>query len=369
MVRVVVDGVIYGMQKRGGINRYFTEILCRIGNNRDDVEFILHLPRGCGDMIPNGRGIRSVSDLNLRPGRVFNGPSRWLSKMRVRRAQPRIFHSTYYTTPYWSGLRSVVTVYDFIHEKFPSLLGKRPFTEQKRAVLERADVVVAISDCTKDDVLRYTDVDEAKISVIYPGVGDGFLCAQVNPRDARRFRDKHKLGDPYWLYVGRRESYKNFGNLVRAFVRVGAETGGHLLAVGGGDRLEPWQVDVVVRNRLERRVHVVSDVEDDEMRLAYSCAAGFVFPSLDEGFGIPLLEAMACGTPIIASDIPVFREVAGEAAIYFDPHDEEALADAMIRVLDESTRRDLVNAERQRVGDFSWDEAARRLGALYRSLA
>ena len=368
MVKVVVDGVIYGIQKRGGISRYFTEILGRIGREHEDVEVILHLPQGCNAMVPNGRGIRKINDLNLRPGRVFNRPCRWLSKMRAGTARPDIFHSTYYTAPYWPRLKSVVTVHDFIHEKFTSLLGDGALIERKRRVLEKADVVVAVSRCTKDDVLRYTKVDAARIAVIYHGVNDTFASGRVTPETRQSFREKHNLAEPYWLYVGRRGSYKNFGSLLRAFVRVGPDTGGRLLAVGGSERLEIWQVDLLVRNRLEQRVRVLSDIDDEEMRLAYSCAAGFVFPSLDEGFGIPLLEAMACGTPVIASDIPVFREVARDAAVYFDPHDDEALAETMMRVLDESTRRDLVEAGRRRVRDFSWNEAARRLVDVYRSL-
>jgi glycosyltransferase involved in cell wall biosynthesis len=284
--------------------------------------------------------------------------------------RPQVFHSTYYTLPYWSGLRSVVTVHDFIHEKFPALLGgnAHQFIEQKRNVIESADAIVAVSQSTKDEILAHTKAEESKIVVIYHGVNDAFLTASPSEADIRMFRETHKIDGPYWLYVGNRGLYKNFGTLLRAFVRVARETGGYLVAVGGGAKLEPWQVDLLIKNRLEQRVHLLQVMDDDDLEAAYAGAMAFVFPSLAEGFGIPLLEAMAVGTPIVASDVPVFREVAGEAALFFDPYDEKGLATAMIKILDESVRGNLMEKGRKRVREFSWDTAASKLGDVYKGL-
>jgi len=283
--------------------------------------------------------------------------------------RPQIFHSTYYTPPYWPGFRSVVTVHDFIHERFPALLGNaHQFIEQKKNVIESADIVVAVSHSTRNDILTYTEAEESNIVVIHHGISDAFLTASPSDTDIGVFRETHKIDGPYWLYVGNRGHYKNFGTLLRAFVNVASQSGGYLVAIGGGPNLEPWQAELLIRNRLEKRVRLLHAMDDANLQIAYAGAAAFVFPSLAEGFGIPLLEAMALGVPILASDIAVFREVAADAATYFDPYDEKSLADAMKKVLDETACRNLVETGRTRVREFSWETATRKLADVYKSL-
>lgn len=363
MIRVLIDGVIYGQQSFGGISRCFTEILARLGHQYDDIEVILHVPRHCRVMLPKAKWIREIRDCNLRPYRIFRG----VSKSWVRSLRPQIFHSTYYTSPYWQELKRVVTVHDFIHERYTSLTGDaRLFINQKRREIEEADAIVAVSHSTRNDILTYTRADQSRITVIHHGVSNSFLV--TSGIDRHTFRESHKIGDPYWLYVGNRGLYKNFGTLLRAFVQVAPQTDGYLVAIGGENKLEPWQVDLLIRYRLEQRVCLLHATDDEALRLAYLGSAAFVFPSLAEGFGIPLLEAMACGAPVVAADIPVFREIATDSALYFDPYDEEALAYKMIQVLDENMRHRLVERGLKRVKEFSWDSAACKLVDVYKSL-
>jgi glycosyltransferase involved in cell wall biosynthesis len=367
MVRVLVDGIIYRQQHFGGISRCFTEMLTRVGRHCGDIETLLHLPEGCHAQTPKAATIREIRDRHLRPYRLLNRASVAASKAAAKKLRPQIFHSTYYTSPYWPGMKTVVTVYDFIHEQFPALQGEAAFVEQKRREIERADAIIAISDCTGNDVLRYARVDPARITVIPLGVSDAFLeTAEEIP--APLFRKQHNIPNPYWLFVGQRNLYKNFGTLLRAFTQISEKTRTDLVLVGGLPELESWQIDLLIRHRLERRIHRLA-VSDGVLRQVYANAEGFIFPSLAEGFGIPLLEAMAAGVPIVASDIPVFHEVAGDAALFFDPYDDGALAHAMLRVLDKTTRCDLVHKGRERVRSFTWDEAARKLGQVYRGLA
>ncbi|MFX0198068.1 MAG: glycosyltransferase family 4 protein [Candidatus Hodarchaeota archaeon] len=369
MARVLIDGIIYGLQEFGGISRYFTENCIRLGFHCNGIKLILHLPAHCRAKTPKAKWIKQIRDSDLRPQRIFRRVCSSTSKAMARMLHPQVFHSTYYTLPYWSGLRSVVTVHDFIHERFPALLGNSDkFIEQKRNVIESADAVVAVSHSTKDEILTYTKAEESKIVVIYHGVNDAFLTASPSEADIRMFRETYKIDGPYWLYIGNRGHYKNFGTLLRAFVQVARETSGYLVAVGGETKLEPWQVDLLIKNRLEQRVRLLHAMDDDDLQVAYAGATAFVFPSLAEGFGIPLLEAMAIGTPIVASDIPVFREVAGEAALFFDPYDGKGLATAMIKILDESVRGNLMEKGRKRVIEFSWDTASRKLGDVYKDL-
>jgi len=372
VLRVLVDGAIYGLQKSGGISRYFSETLVRLGRNCDGIQIILHLPRHCQATIPRANWIREIKDFEIMPQKIsrviFGDVSKSVTNARLRMLRPQVFHSTYYTLPYSARIKSVVTVHDFIHEKFPALMGNSHcFIEQKRRVIEAASAIIAVSRNTKEDVLKYTKADETKITVIHHGINDAFFVSSPSELTSCKFWKNYKINNPYWLYVGYRGFYKNFGTLLRAFVRIAPQTEGYLIAVGGEPKLEPWQVDLLIKNRLEKHVlHL--HATDDDLRILYSGAAAFVFPSLEEGFGIPLLEAMACGAPIVASDIPVFREVAADSALYFDPYDEEALAEAMKKVLDEDVRLDFIERGHNRVSAFSWEFAASKLGDVYKSL-
>lgn len=368
MIKVLVDGIAYGTQKAGGISRCFTETVSRLCAKSDDFQVIVHLPRFSSGLEPRGPSITHIRDVNLHASRLQRVASA-LSKLQLKMSAPQIFHSTYYSLPYWPGLRSVVTVHDFIHEEYPTLLGDAPeISVMKRDAIESADVIIAVSNHTKEGVIKHTNVDKSRITVIYHGVADTFLAPAPEVTTCQRVLEKYGIGVPYWLFVGTRWSYKNFGTLLRAFTRISDQTGGSLVTVGGEASLERWQFDWVIKYGIEKRLRVLRGIDDEELRLLYSAASGFVFPSLAEGFGIPLLEAMACGVPVIASDIPVFHEVAADAAVYVDPHNEEALADAMLQVLRDDVREPLIGLGRKCVQRFSWDTAAEQLGEVYRSL-
>ncbi len=369
MQKVLIDGIIYKLYQHGGISRSFTEKLNRLGKFHPDIEVLLHVSGFCRGEVPKADWIKKYSDLSLRPQALFQNVSNIPTKARIKLSRPTIFHSTYFTMPYWPGMRRVATAHDFNDENYPSLLGDtREYMEQRKKVIEDADAVIAVSKSTKADVLKYTNVKEDKIKVIYHGASSTLSRTSITEEDCRNFTIKRDIDPPYWLFVGTRRLYKNFGTLLRAFVRISRETAGSLVVAGGELRLEPWQIDLLIKNRLVDRVRLLQSVDDNELGVAYAGAAAFVFPSLAEGFGIPLLEAMACGAPIIASDIPVFREVAADSAKYFDPYNEEELALSMINMLDEETRNKSIEKGYKRVQKFSWDEAANRLGGVYKSL-
>jgi glycosyltransferase involved in cell wall biosynthesis len=366
VITVLTDGLIYGLQNVGGISRYFTEILSRLGNEAPEIRIVLHLPPPRTVQVPHARGITELRDWNSRPHRVF----RQLGKVRARVFAPQIFHSTYYTLPYWSGLRSVLTVYDYIHEEYHAdAPAVRAFVERKKHLIESADAVIAISESTRKDILSYTRAEESKVSVIYPAVSELYYLDSAGTDGLTEFRQRHDMNSPYLLYVGQRKWYKNFTTLLRAFVRIASQVDGHLVAVGGEPLLESWQADLIARHRLQERIHLLPRLTDQDLFCAYKGAAAFVFPSFAEGFGIPLLEAMSCGTPAIVSDIPVFHEIAGECAVYFNPHDHEALAHVLLRALSSSTFANQTSMGRRRARDFSWDVAARKLAEVYRGLA
>ena len=376
MINVLLDGAIYGIQGRGGINRYFDECIPRIARNNEDMKFLYRLPCRPLSWPLGGPRIQAISDDWLRRTSLPNAVRRRLLRKRTEMFHPNIFHSTYYTMPpplcFRNCLKSVVTVHDFIDENCFGGISGNPegFVGQKRRVIEEADAVIAVSQQTRRDILKYTDTDESRITVITHGVGDAFAVGEVTHQAVDQFRKSLRIDAPYWLYVGHRHLYKNFALLLRAWAelsRSGVET--YLVAVGRDYNLEPWQVDYLIQNRLETRIRIVTRVPDTTLAAAYRGSAALVCTSLSEGFGIPLIEARACKCPLLLSDIPVFREVAGDAALYFDPHSETELAARMRTVLDEQTRARLIECGTQPATPApSWEKSARLLADLYRSL-
>ena len=374
MIRVAVDGCIYEMQAQGGINRCFNETMWRIAREDGDIEFILTLPPKVRGELPTAPHIRHVRMPVYRefPPRVLSRRLHWRRERAfLKRLRPDIFHSTYYEPNPYHGSKTVVTVHDFIDEKsFATMSGN--FAEliaKKRLAIEDADAIIAVSEATKRDIVRYTSAPEERISVVYHGIKDVFRT-RMPEDETGRFYSMLGGEKPYWLFVGKRVRYKNFLLALKAWERFESETsmGTQFVAVGPDLRIEDSFVDFLIEHGLESSFHYLVNATDQELAIAYQHALAFLFPSLDEGFGIPLIEAMASRCPIIASDVPVFREVAGEAALFFDPHSVPGLVRAMKGVKDGPTREKLIGHGLVRERLFTWDAAADAVAEVYRSV-
>jgi len=361
-MRVLVESDIYRRQSTGGISRIFTESLQRIGAFLPEIDIrFTHLENHFKSRLPKAPCIRPP--LDFRPRRFEAAVNAFLE----RRWKPQVLHSTYFKVPRIQGVRTLVTVYDFIYEEFPSLMGVDGYIPAlKRAALQSADCIIAISNATKEATLRHIGGPEERVRVIYPGVSEIFL--EEAGADARReFRGAVGNERPFWLYVGNRKYYKNFGTLLRAFAQIASRVDADLVLVGGESDLADWQIDLLLSKGLEKRVHLLGAVNDKLLAAAYRETAAFVFPSCAEGFGIPILEAMACKTPILAADIPVFREIASGRARFFASHDQAALAELLLESLDRKPAPEQLEEARQYASRFSWAAAARELAEVYRS--
>lgn len=368
MINVLIDGCLYGWQAHGGIKRCFDELIQRIAENETDIRFTIVLPERIRSVPPKGPNIRHV--MNWRQG-VAGVVQRLINQRRVGRLEFPIFHSTYYTLPFQAGMRSVATVHDFIHERYAGAMKNghmRP--DRKIEVLRQADRVVAVSEQTKCDAVQYAGIPEERIRTIYHGVAHEPVPREQAGEKIRAFKQKHGLSRDYWLYVGRRELYKNFDVLLNAWAGcrdLNREM--DLVTIGPAANLEFRQFAHLVKYGLEERIHVIDDCDDADLSAAYAGAAGLVYPSLCEGFGIPLLEAMSAGCPVVASNIPVFKEVAQDSALFFDPHCEEQLVQAMRQVMDPAIRKCLAEKGKTRISHFSWENGARELAGIYRAVA
>ena len=266
--------------------------------------------------------------------------------------------------------RTVLTVHDlsFLHypDHFVPKLVRYLESVVPRSVA-RADRVLADSEATRADLIRLLGVPPEKVEVLYSGVDPRFR-PEPEPGERERLKARYGVGDqPYVLSVGTLQPRKNFVRLIRAFARLRSATlrlAPRLLIAGG----RGWLYEEVLEEAERRgdRVRLLGFVDDADLPALYRNARLFVFPSFYEGFGLPVLEAMACGVPVVCSSASSLPEVAGDAALLVDPHDEEGLAAAMERALaDETLRAEMRARGLQQAARFTWDRAARQLLSVF----
>ena len=373
-MQVVVDGIIYRLQASGGVSRIFSEILPRMCDQDDSLRIGLLTEGKLKQSLPNPHPHifhRTIPQIEryLRPRRMWRyvGPKAGeiVRKLWIGRGKGKIWHSTYYTTPEnWRG-SSVVTVVDMIYERFTNLFSKprhESFRALKRRCVLAADAVICISEATCRDVQRFYGLDSSSIYVVPLACSDVFR--QLGQRDDGL---KRPTGRPFLLYVGNRNSYKDVNTLFQAYSVWPGRKQVSLVVVGG-----IWSADeerYLVELRIRDGVHLLTDVDDEELCRLYNQAVALVYPSLYEGFGIPLLEAMACGCPIVASRIPSTIEVAGDSPIYFGPTEVDELLNAFDVALSEGRDSERSKAGFKRVKQYSWDKTAAQTLEVYRAIS
>lgn len=368
-ITVLSDDAIFTLMGGGGIARYFRELWARMPARAPELRIVLDWSLAAGPA-PSGPGISVVrSPLRLRPARLFRRWNELAHRRALRAVRADVFHSTYYRPPPAPARRVVVTAHDLIDEHFHDGFSgnHRDFRLRLRQNLAVADAVVAVSETTRADVIRFAGVDPTRVIVCPHGVSPA-LGRRPAPDQIEAFRRRHRLAKPYLLYVGRQNPYKNFATLLEAWRLVRAAGRDVALCCVGEEAPLAWHhAEFLARHRLAHLLRPLPRLDDTELAAAYAGSAAFVFPSLWEGFGLPVIEAAAAGCPLILSDIPAFREVAGGRAAYFDPSSAEALAEVALRVL--SSAPPPVWPVAELASRFDWDASADAHIALFRRLA
>ena len=360
-LRLMMDHQTFEKQRFGGISRYFYELASRM----TDIETTIPLRYSVNQYIMQ----RDVTR--------FTAPPQWLYKMfkgnfkslnrrhtvrTMRHTDFDIFHPTYYDPyflPHLGDRPFVLTIHDMTHERYPQYFSPSdPTPERKRLLASRAARIIAISQNTKRDIVELLGVPEEKIDVIYHGISSPLVpligCAALG------------LPDHYILYVGERRWYKNFQRTLAAFSELRrSHPDLHLVLTGRPlSRSEQrWLSEMGV----SQAVHCLSDVSDYRLSQLYRHALAFVYPSCYEGFGIPILEAFAQDCPVCLSQGSCFPEVAGEAAVYFQPGETDDILRALRTLVEDATLRShLAQLGRQRLPLFTWDRTARQTEDTYR---
>lgn len=293
-----------------------------------------------------------------------------LLPLAVRRHGIDLVHAPAYVGPLRGLAASVVTFHDLSFYLLPGA-----FNRQNRLYLQTmarlsargAARLIAVSRSTARDLTRLLGVSEDRVDVIYNGVDASFRPIHDEAL-MRQFRERHGLPDHFILYLGTLEPRKNVPALVRAYARARQLGVSEPLILAGGKGWGDLSLAKLVEDLgLGETVRLAGFVEMSEQALWYNAATLFAFPSLYEGFGFPVLEAMACGTPVVASDRSSLPEVVGDAGLVVDPMNPDALANAMLRVLrDDELRRDVAARGIERARQFRWDTAARETARTYR---
>ncbi len=374
MVQLVVDGVVYGLQRYGGVNAMFSAVLPRLASTHN-VPIKLLLPRRVLADVPNGPIAHCRRELlpektgwSWTLDRWIYGPaSGWMNSLvrdfQVGTGRDTVYQSTYFT---WTHRRvpQVATVYDLNHELFPELFTDgfgQWLRRQYRRYLARATRIVAISEKTKRDVQTFYGIAGDRIDVAHLAVDRTQFYPEPVEQTPPAGLPPDWIGR-YLLYVGGRQDYKNFEVLLDALTMLSACDCPGLVVAG-----RPWtpaESERISALEISERIRHIPTPGDEELRRLYSASRAFVYPSLHEGFGVPLLEAMACGTPVLAADTEIFREVAGDAALFFEPTSAEALASQALGLTEPTQRNPWIERGHRRLENFSWDRCA---AVLYQS--
>lgn len=275
-----------------------------------------------------------------------------------------IYHPFHYLS-LLSRARQVMTIHDFIPLHFPKA-APHQYHYYRRVMpllLKRADRVICDSENTKQDVVKFYGYEPERLSV----VPLGYDREQFN-EDARRdgVVARYGINRPYILMVGALYPHKNLDRVIRAYSALAGRVDADIVIVGGDSPYLASLRSLAQSLKLEARVHFAGYVPDADLPSFYADAACFAYPTLYEGFGLPILEAMACGTPVLCSNTSSLPEVAGDAALMFSPMDEDEITHCLERVLTDTSLRDgLRNRGRENVKRFSWEATAK---AIYRAL-
>ncbi|HUT61565.1 MAG TPA: glycosyltransferase family 1 protein [Phycisphaerae bacterium] len=369
-----VGVVVYGLEGSfAGIGRYTLHLTRALGADTSGLELVLLAAGGIGPSVgAYGRLGVALPGCGRLPGLLTLG--NLVIPARAWQHALSLVHDPTGVTPFLFGAgraRTVVTVHDVFAWSIPGHSTRADtliYRHWLPRVLPRVDAVITVSQASKADIVRHLGVPADKVHVTYEGVGHSYTRASVE--QVSKVRAEYGLPDGYLLFVGSVEERKNLSRLLQACAQLWATGERRPLVVVGARRWKYSQILQTVQDLdLESRVHFPGHVPEADLPALYSGADLFIFPSLYEGFGLPPLEAMACGTPVVCSNAASLPEVVGDAAITVDPYDVEALADAMHRVLsDPDLAHDLRRRGLERAAGFTWEQTARKTVEVYREV-
>jgi len=357
-MNIVFNNTIFFHQRYGGISRYITCLANQLIKNGLDVKIVAPLFKNIYlNQIPK-KNIIGMYIKRFPPLKIFEFYSDYILKKYIDKHQPRIVHDTYYSKNLLSCKKSakIVTVHDLIHEKIPSYYNKKKRL-LKSKLLNNYDHFICVSRNTQKDLINYYKVPENKTSVIYHGA-DHLKNPEI--KNKPNFLEK-----PYVLYVGSRLKYKNFGIIPKTFSESKFKSDFNIVCFGGNAFSKNEKNYFKELNFDENQIIQVNG-NDELLSHLYLNARALIFPSIYEGFGLPLVESMYYGCPIISSNTSVMPETCGNMAEYFNPHKSEELSVAIKKIVySDNCRSKLISNCKSNVKKFTWKKCAERTCNVY----
>jgi glycosyltransferase involved in cell wall biosynthesis len=355
-----------------GIGTYIRNLLRHLARLDRETEYVVF----CYEA---DRALAAELGDNFRPVPILARPYSLAEQVAIpfhlARLGIGLFHAPHYTLPPLAPCPAVVTIHDCIHLAFPQYLPGRLARLYARLALRlaarRARRILTVSEASRRDILRLLGPPPERVVVVPNAIDEQFWTPPA-PQEVARVAERYQLADPFVLYAGNIKPHKNLERLIAAFARL--RRGGFervkLLIIGDEISKYPALRRAVHRHQLHPVVRFLGFVPDRTLAVLYRLADLFVFPSLYEGFGLPPLEAMASGTPVVTSNVSSLPEVVGDAAVLVDPYDPDAIAEGMRRVLsDPDLRAELRAKGLARAREFSWDRSVERIRQIYAEAA
>lgn len=365
-------------EQGGGIGRLVRDLITHLAKQDPHTEYRLFVSGAKRNTLPAPLG----ANFNFYPTRIT---PRWFARLwhRARLYLPvetftgriKLFHAPDFTVPpTLPGVKTILTVHDLSYVRAPETAHPAQKAYLDRAVpysVAKVDHVLADSAATKQDLIELYQTPADKITVLLSGINPIYQPI-TDPQRLTDVRERYGIptNAPYIFSIGTIQPRKNYARIIEALQLLGtAHQDVHLVIAGGKGWLETPIYEKVRQLQMTDRVHFTGFVADEDVPALYSGAICTAYPSLYEGFGFPVLESMACDTPVLTSNISSLPEVAGDAALMVDPYDVEAIADGLRQLLDDEVlRTQLVAAGRQQIKNFTWEQSAAQLLSVYQQV-
>ena len=361
-----------------GLGHYSRTLLQSLSDFFPEHEYFLFNPKKRSPFAVKGDHLRKVNPAKLLH-RAF--PSAWRSswvKKDLSRLGIDLYHGLSHEIPVGirrTGVRSVVTIHDLIHERYPEQYNPvdvRIYRKKFRRACREADAVIAISRQTRDDIIQFYGTEPEKIKICYQSCHPAF-AEKVSEAAKDAIRRKYGLPPAYYLYVGSIIERKNLLNICRAMLLVEKDKALPLVVIGDGGAYKKKVKQFVDQHQLGERVVFLSEFTNDpgfrtatDFPAIYQSATAMIYPSFFEGFGVPVLEALTAGVPVITSSVSCLPEAGGDAAYYVDPSRPDQIAEGMLKILNEPLRvQDMREKGYAHARQFSRNDCAARVMDVY----
>jgi glycosyltransferase involved in cell wall biosynthesis len=384
MMKIAIDA-FPAMVRRSGIGYYTMHLISMMAALAPQNDYYLCDPlfgRSAMTVVRMDKELRNAKDFFRISGvpfpfvtlaRLFFFVGKVLSGKLATLREVDIYFGTDYRAVFREGMKTAIVIHDMVHEIYPEFIEERTLRYLRRNLRDlagRSDLLIADSESTRKDIVAHLDVPSGKVRVVHLGVDKRFKPIN-DPGRLAAVRKRYALPERFILYTGTVEPRKNIEGLIRAYAMLyGEDNIPQHLVIAGGAGWKTKAVPPLIRSfDINERVRFTGYVKEDDLPAVYSLGDLFVFPSFYEGFGLPVLEAMACGVPVVTSNVSSLPEVAGDAAVPVDPHSVEDIARGMRLLLyDDDMRAACIEKGLERARLFTWEKCARETMAALEEL-